>query len=43
MWLMGLLLIQDYIRWETILPIIFFIGLIAWFLIKQHLEDKDIY
>ncbi len=42
MWLISLLLFQDYIQWGTIIPIIFFIGLIIYFLIKQYAQDEKI-
>lgn len=38
----GLLFLQSYLQNGEIWPILYFIGLIILFLVKQHLEDKDL-
>lgn len=40
--IIGLLFFQDYIRDGNFWPILYFIGLIIIFLVKQYLEDKEL-
>ncbi len=41
--LIALALVQDYFQFGLVGPIIYFLGLIILFLIKQHKEEKELF